>query len=42
MRDPIARRRKIKIVVGVLAVGIAVSALLAMGLIYLAGMRSGS
>jgi hypothetical protein len=34
-RDPIVRRRRTKIVFGVLAVGIAVSALVTLALIYL-------
>ncbi len=41
-RDPIARRRQIKLVVAVLAVGIVISALLALALIYMAGLRAGS
>lgn len=35
-RDPIVRRRQIKLVVAVLAVGIVVSALVALALIYMA------
>ena len=40
-RDPF-KRRKIKLVIGVLAVGIVISALLALALIYLARKHPGS
>ncbi len=41
-RDPILRRRKIKIAVAALAVGVVMSGLVAMALVYLAGVRPGS
>jgi hypothetical protein len=40
-RDPILRRRQMKLTVGALAVGIAMSALVALLLIYMARMRAG-
>ncbi len=41
-RDPIARRRQIKVVFAALAVGIVMSALVAMALIYMAKLHPGS
>jgi hypothetical protein len=41
-RDPIVRRRKIKVAVAVLTVGIVISALVATALIYMAGKHLGS
>ncbi len=41
-RDPFLRRRQIKVVIGVLAVGIAMSALLGLALLYMAKVRPGS
>ena len=38
-RDPIERRRKIKLVVAVLAVGIVMSAFVAVGLVYIGRMH---
>jgi hypothetical protein len=38
-RDPFGRRRRIKIVLGVLAVGIVVSVLVAVGLLYMGKMH---
>ena len=35
IRDPIARRRRVKLVIAVLAVGMVMSALVALGLVYL-------
>jgi hypothetical protein len=40
-RDPILRRQKIKLTVVALAVGMVISALLALALIYMARMHSG-
>jgi hypothetical protein len=40
-RDPIIRRRKIKVAVAVLAVGILMSALVALALIYMSRMHPG-
>jgi hypothetical protein len=40
--DPIARRRHIKVVAAVLAVGIVMAALVALGLIYMARMHPGT
>ncbi len=40
-RDPIFRRRQIKLVVAVLAVGIVISALVALALIYMARSHPG-
>jgi len=41
-RDPIVRRRKINIAVAVLAVGIVMSALVAIALVYMARLHHGS
>ncbi len=40
--DPIARRRRLKLAVAVLVVGLVISALVALALIYLARLHPGS
>ncbi len=41
-RDPIVRRRETKVAVAMLTVGIVVSALVAMALVYMARLHHGS